>query len=67
MQHKHGDASDCGNYRPLTIMSCIDKLCACLVFLTRRLMEAVELHDKQYAFHRGSGTLTALHTVVELT
>ena len=63
--YKRGDASDCGNYRPLTIMSCIDKLFA--VLLTRRLLQEVELHDQQYAFRPGRGVLNALHNVVEIT
>ena len=63
--YKKGDASDCGNYRPLTIMSCIDKLFSTL--LTARLMRVVELHDHQYAFRPGRGTLNALHCLVNRT
>ena len=62
---KKGDTSDCGNDRPLTIMSCIDKLFAAL--LTQRLMAAVPLHDQQYTFRPGRGTLNALHNIVDIT
>ena len=61
--YKRGDASDVGNYRPLTIMSCVAKLFSSL--LVQRLLRVVSLHDQQYAFRPGRGTLNALHSLVD--
>lgn len=61
--YKRRDASDVGNYRPLTIMTCVDKLFSSL--LVRRLRRTMRLHDQQYAFHPGRGTLNALHSIVD--
>ena len=42
--YKKADTSESGNYRPLTTMSCMDKIFSVL------LMGVVPLHDQQYAF-----------------
>ena len=59
---KGGDGGDCSNYRPLTLMPVIDKLFAAIV--SARLMDAIALHDQQYAFRPGRGTPQALATLM---
>jgi hypothetical protein len=45
---KTGDATQCGSYRPITLLPVLDKLFSSI--LTIRLMQHVPLHDHQYAF-----------------
>ena len=59
---KGGDTGDCCNYRPLTLLPVIDKLFAKL--LSERIARAVRLHDQQYAFRPGRGTLNPLQNLV---
>ena len=56
--YKAGDATDCGNYRGLTLLPAMDKLWSILV--TARLEQHVPLHDHQYAFRKHRGTTNAL-------
>ena len=59
---KGGDAGDCSNYRPLKLLPVIDKLFAKL--LSDRIARAVCLHDQQYAFPTGRGTLNPLQDLL---
>ena len=59
---KGGDGGDCSNYRPLTLPPIIEKLFAKL--LSERISRAVCLHDQQYAFRPGRGTLNPLHNLL---
>ena len=59
---KGGDTGDCSNYRPLTLLPVIDKLFATLI--SARVIRAVSLHDHQYAFRPGRGTLNPLHNML---
>ena len=59
---KGGDAGDCSNYRPLTLLPVVDKLFAKL--LSDRIARAVCLHDQQYAFRPGRGTLNPLQNLL---
>ena len=61
---KGGDGGDCSNYRPLTLLPIIDKLFAKL--LSERISRVVCLHDQQYAFRPGRGTLNSLHNLLRL-
>jgi Reverse transcriptase (RNA-dependent DNA polymerase) len=56
--HKAGDATECVNYRGLTLLPALNKL-FCLL-LAARLGATVPLHDQQYAFRKRRGTLNAL-------
>jgi Reverse transcriptase (RNA-dependent DNA polymerase) len=56
--HKGGDATECSNYRPITLLHVIDKLFCSI--LTARMSATVPLHAHQYAFRRGRGTLQPL-------
>jgi Reverse transcriptase (RNA-dependent DNA polymerase) len=49
-----GDATQCGNYRPITLLPVLDKLFSSV--LTARLMQHVPVHDHQYAFWKNRGT-----------
>ena len=52
---KQGDRTDCGNYRPITLLRVLDKMfCA---ILASRLQSTVTLHDHQFAFLPGRGTI----------
>ena len=59
---KGGDTGDCSNYRPLTLLPVIDKLFAKL--LSKHIARAVCLHDQQYAFRPGRGTLNPLQNLL---
>ena len=59
---KGGDAGDCSNYRPLTPLPMIDKLFAKL--LSERIARVARVHDQQYAFRPGRGTLNPLHNLL---
>ena len=59
--HKKGARTDPNNYRPLTLMPVMDKLFC--ILMTKRLDSHMPLHDHQYAFRRGRGTLNALFYV----
>ena len=56
--YKKGDPTQCNNYRGLTLLSAADKLWASII--TRRVGKHVTLHDHQYGFRPGRGTLNAL-------
>jgi Reverse transcriptase (RNA-dependent DNA polymerase) len=63
---KCGDRTDCGNYRPITLLRVIDKLYTAI--LGARLLKALPLHDHQFAFRPGRGTadpLFALSSTVQ--
>ena len=53
---------DCSNHRPLKLLPIIDKLFAKL--LSERISHVVCLHDHQYAFRPGRGTLNPLHNLL---
>ena len=57
-----GDTGDCSNYRPLTLLPVVDKLFAKL--LSEPIARAVCLHDQQYAFRPGRGTLNPLQNLL---
>ena len=59
---KGGDTGDCPSYRPLTLLPVVDKLFAKL--LSERIARAVCLHDQQYAFRPGRGTLSPLQNLL---
>ena len=54
---KKGDRSECGNYRPITLLRTLDKLYAST--LSRRLEKALQEHPDQYGFCRHKGTAEA--------
>ena len=56
--YKTGDPTQCSNYRGLTLLTAADKLWAAVI--TRRVGRHVPLHDHQYGFRPGRGTLDAL-------
>ena len=62
--YKRDDPTDCGNYRPITLLRSMDKLYALL--LTKRLQAHVPLHDQQYAFRPSRGTHNALFNVTSV-
>ena len=62
--YKADDPTDCGNYRPLTLLTAIDKLWSTVLSL--RLAEHVELHDHQYGFRAKRGTANALFNITTL-
>jgi len=62
--HKKAARTDPNNYRGLTLMPVMDKLFC--ILMTNRLGNHVPLHDQQYAFRRGRGTLNALFNVVNV-
>ena len=59
---KGGDAGDCSNYRPRTLLQVVNKLFAKLI--SERIARAVRLHDQQFAFRSGRGTLNPLQNVL---
>ena len=59
---KGGDIGDCSNYRHLTLLPVVDKRFAKL--LSERIAHAVCLHDQQYAFRPGRGTLNPLQKLL---
>ena len=59
---KGGDTGDCSNYRQLTLLPVVDKLFA--KFLSERIARSVCLHDQQYAFCHGRGTLNPLQNLL---
>ncbi len=68
--HKSGDKFDVSNYRPITLVNVIYKVCATI--LTRRLSEFVEtnsfLHHSQCGFRPDRGTahkLVAMHAFLK--
>jgi hypothetical protein len=55
---KAGDRTDCGNYRPITLLPTIGKLFTAII--AARLEQFVPLHDHQSAFRKGRGTMDPL-------
>ena len=51
---KKGDRSECGNYRPITLLRTLDKLYAAV--LAQRLDNALHDHPEQYGFCKSKGT-----------
>jgi hypothetical protein len=62
--YKAGDRTDCGNYRPITLLPVIDKLFAAI--LAARLQSTVALHDHQFAFRPRRGTMDPLFILSSL-
>ena len=60
--HKTGARDDCGNYRGITLLPAIDKLC--MATLSSRLLAFVALYDRQYGFVRSKGTYDALFNLI---
>ena len=58
---KQGDRTDCGNYRPITLLRVLDKMF--LAILASRLQSTVTLHDHQFAFRPGLGTIDPIFTL----
>ena len=56
--YKAGDRTDCGNYRPITLLPTIGKLFTSI--MAKRLERHIPLHDHQSAFRRGRGTMDPL-------
>ena len=59
---KGGNTGDCAHYRPLTLLPVVEELFAKL--LSERIARAVCLHDQQYAFLPGRGTLNPLQNLL---
>ena len=62
--YKADDPTDCGNYRPLTLLTAMDKLWSTIISL--RLAAHVDLHDHQYGFRAKRGTTNALFNLTTL-
>ena len=60
--HKSGDVSDPSNYRPVSILSVVEKLCERVVStqLMKYLLSHCILCDEQYGFRPGQSTEAAL-------
>jgi hypothetical protein len=59
-----GDATLCGNDRPIALLQILDKLS--ISILTTGLMQHVSLHDHQYAIRKKCGTHQPLFTDLAL-
>ena len=59
---KAGDTVDCSTCRPLVLLPVVDKLFAKL--LSQQIAHAVCLHDQDYAFRPGRGTLNLLQNLL---
>jgi Reverse transcriptase (RNA-dependent DNA polymerase) len=62
--YKAGDRTDCANYRPITLLPTIDKLFTAI--LANRLLSTVALHDHQFAFRPGRGTMDPIFVLSSL-
>lgn len=63
--YKAGDRTQCGNYRPITLLPTIDKVFTAV--LAARLEKSVALHEHQSAFRRGRGTMDPLFVLTSIT
>jgi hypothetical protein len=61
---KAGDRTECGNYRPITLLRIIDKLFTAVI--TARLEPAIPLHDHQSAFRSKRGTMDPLFVLASM-
>ena len=65
--HKNGSKSECGNYRPISILSQLNKIFEKLI--NKRLYNFLEkykiLSDHQYAFRKNKSTSHAIYDVIE--
>jgi len=68
--HKKGDKSDVGNYRGITLLSCLSKLFTSI--LNERIVAYCEkyncISDAQFGFKKGHSTIDAifsLHTIIQ--
>jgi exonuclease III len=61
--HKSGDTADPGNYRGITLLSCVGKVfCRCI---SNRLAAAVALHEGQAGFRPQRSCIDHLYTLSE--
>jgi hypothetical protein len=61
---KSGDELECGNYRPITLLSIVGKVLGRVV--NNRLQDGVEIEEEQGGFRRGRGCIDQAFTLNEL-
>ncbi|KAL1446424.1 hypothetical protein WDU94_005680 [Cyamophila willieti] len=65
--YKRGKKNDCGNYRPIAVLPCIEKIFEKYVnnTLTTYIEENNLLNENQYGFRKGKSTVTLLNRFTE--